>query len=217
MEESFNGGGSAVDSGRRLTEVGRRSARADRFAAPALDAVSARRADLPLPVGVACFAIAGSTGGDAEKSNYFGDGLVPVESALARARGLEIGISRRISVDRVRRRSQGSPRPSRRVREAAIMARARDNSGVGRDVNRDGRSLRRTKVARGRAATHTALFLSRSFAKLKFASPDPPETNRSPARVCGSGEPSLRHVRSRSVSVRCVRAPNLWSRLRSAE
>lgn len=49
----------------------------DRFA----DAVD-RRQPLPLPAGVACYAVAGTLGGQARQDKLWGDGLVPLPSAL---------------------------------------------------------------------------------------------------------------------------------------
>ena len=53
----------------------------DRFASADSDSLAARQA-LPLPDGVACFAVAGTTSKEAASGTLTGDGLVPVASAL---------------------------------------------------------------------------------------------------------------------------------------
>ena len=53
----------------------------NRFDFASSDSLAARQA-LPLPAGVACFAVAGTTSKLAASSSLMGDGLVPVASAL---------------------------------------------------------------------------------------------------------------------------------------
>ncbi len=53
----------------------------NRFGFASTDRLAARQA-LPLPEGVACFAVAGTTSKEAASSSWMGDGLVPVASAL---------------------------------------------------------------------------------------------------------------------------------------
>ncbi len=53
----------------------------DRFDFASSDRLTARQV-LPLPEGVACFAVAGTVSTEAASSNLIGDGLVPVASAL---------------------------------------------------------------------------------------------------------------------------------------
>ncbi len=55
----------------------------DRFAFAGSDSVANRQA-LPLPEGVACFAVAGTTSKPPESGSLMGDGLVPVASALGK-------------------------------------------------------------------------------------------------------------------------------------
>ena len=64
----------------------------DRFAATDSDHLAARQF-LPLPEGVACFAVAGTTSKEAASSSWIGDGLVPVASALGQHTNVALSLA----------------------------------------------------------------------------------------------------------------------------
>ena len=64
----------------------------DRFAATDSDHLAARQF-LPLPEGVACFAVAGTTPKEAASSSWIGDGLVPVASALGQHTNVALSLA----------------------------------------------------------------------------------------------------------------------------